>query len=352
MNIGAISHHGATERTGERTCGRPRPGSSHEFVLRANNEHCGSGIGTNPREGARAPTGQQWSVSIWQADLPLVILPSLESWATLRRVSDPTLTRETIYDGPEITRPTSVVIDPASDDLVQVERDIDGFVAHVFARIAAAFLISAFFASYSDRLTDNVALTVSSQALFLLIGGMLALAVVVSRKVADLPISVATATLVGYAALQGILFGLAFRTAYGCSFAPGYVSIAVVFGLLCVFGTRSGRDLTGFAPLFAGSITAFVVALCSIFLWDQKAVAALAACVQCWLTLALVGYHRDFIRDLPSSFENDPKWQKAAVIGALQIYLDVVIILIIIMQARWLSELTEDQQRQRKRSLF
>ena len=245
-----------------------------------------------------------------------------------------------------------MVIDPASDDLVHVERDIDGFIVHVFARIAAAFLISAFFASYSDRLTDNVALAVSSQALVLLIGGMLALAVVVSRKVADLPISVATATLIGYAALQGILFGLAFRTAYGCSFAPGYLSIAAIFGLLSLFGTWSGRDLTGFAPLFGGAIVGLLIALYSIFFSDQNSIAALAACVQGWLTLALVGYHRDFLRDLPSSFENDPKWQKAAVIGALQIYLDVVIILIIIMQARWLSELTADQERERRRSLL
>ncbi|HEU5233209.1 MAG TPA: Bax inhibitor-1 family protein [Terriglobales bacterium] len=267
-------------------------------------------------------------------------------------MSDPTLTRETIYDGPEVTRPVSVVIDPASDDLVHVERDIDGFVVHVFARIAAAFLISAFFASYSDRLTDSVALSVSGQALIALIGGMLAVALVASRKVGNLPISVATATLIGYAALQGILFGLAFRTAYGCSFAPGYLSIAAIFGLLCLFGTWSGRDLTGLAPLFAGSVAALVVALGSIYVWDQKAVAALAACVQCWLTLALVGYHRDFIRDLPSSFENDPKWQKAAVIGALQIYLDVVLILIIIMQARWLSEFAEEQKDERRRSLL
>ncbi len=267
-------------------------------------------------------------------------------------MSDPTSVRETIYAGPEITQPQRVVIDPACDDVAQVEHDIDGFVVHVFARIAAAFLISAFFASYSDRLDSQTALAVSSQALVLLIGGMLVLAAIVSRKAGNLTISVATATLIGYSALQGVLFGLAFRTAYRCSFAPGYLSIAAVFGALFLFGTLSGKDLTSFIPLFSGASLAFVIALSSIFYWDQKAVAAWAACVQCWLTLALVGYHRNFIRDLPASFENDPKWQKAAVIGALQIYLDVVIILIIIMQARWLSEFADEQKRERRRSLL
>jgi len=267
-------------------------------------------------------------------------------------VSDPTLTRDTVYEGPEIRRPPRVVIDPACDDVIQVEHDVDAFVVHVFGRIAIAFLISAFFASYSDRLNSDVALAVSSKAVVLLIGGMLALAAVVSRRIADLTVSVATATLIGYASLQGVVFGLTFRTAYGCSFAPGYLSIAAIFGLLCLLGAWSGRDLTGFAPLFAGATAAFFIALCSIFLWDQSSVAAWAACVQCWLTLALVAYHRDFLRDLPSSFDNDPKWQKAAVIGALQIYLDVVIILIIILQARWLSNLTDEERRERKRSLL
>ncbi len=283
---------------------------------------------------------------------PLVILPDARTWATLRPVSDPTSVQETIYAGPQITRPERVLIDPACDDVAQVEHDIDGFVIHVFARLAAAFLVSAFFASYSDRLDSQTALAVSGQALVLLIGGMLVLAAIASRKVGNLTVSVATATLIGYAALQGVLFGLAFRTAYGCSFAPGYLSIAAVFAALFLVGTISGKDLTAFAPLFSGAALALAIALCSVFYWDEKPVAAWAACVLCWLTLALAGYHREFIRDLPASFENDPRWQKAAVIAALQIYLDVVIILIIVMQARWLSELTEEQKRDRRRSLF
>lgn len=266
-------------------------------------------------------------------------------------MSDPTLTRETVYEGPEITRPPGVIIDPACDDVAQVERDIDAFVIHVFARIAGAFLASAFFASYSDRLDNDVALAVSGQALLLLIGGMLVLAAAVSRKVGNLPISVATATLIAYAALQGVLFGLTFRIGYGCSFALGYIGVAAIFGLLCLVGMWSSVDLTSFAPLFGGAVLALMIALGSILLWNVKAVAAWAACVMCWLTLALVGYHRNFLRDLPASFENDPKWQKAAVIGALQIYLDVVVILVIVIQARWLSDLLDDEKRERRRSL-
>jgi len=61
-------------------------------------------------------------------------------------------------------------------------------------------------------------------------------------------------------------------------------------------------------------------------------------CAGCWLMLALIAYHRNFLRDLPSSFEDDPEWWKAAAIGAVQIYLDLVIIIVVVIQTRWLSD--------------
>ena len=53
---------------------------------------------------------------------------------------------------------------------------------------------------------------------------------------------VAMATLVAYASLQGILFGLSYRAAYGGSLAPVYTCMAILFGLLALFGWRTGEQ--------------------------------------------------------------------------------------------------------------
>jgi len=78
----------------------------------------------------------------------------------------------------------------------------------------------------------------------------------------------------------------------------------------------------------------------------MQTIATLAACVCSWLMLALAGYHRQFLRDLPSSFEDDSHWVKAAAVGALQVCLYVVTVMLIVIQLRWLQEFLEEDKTQ------
>ena len=259
-------------------------------------------------------------------------------------MSFPAQTEETVYSGPPLEpRPERAEATP--QDLAEVERELNVFVVHVFAWIAVALLVSAFFASYSDRWTSGVLLEITSRSLFALMGGMFALAFVISRKVAKLPVSVAIATLIAYAAIQGSVFGFAYRFAYAASIAPAYLGVASLFALLWVYAAKSGKDLTCVSTLLIGCAAAPLIAVCSEVIFQLPILTACAICVGSWLILALAAYHRDFIRDLPASFEDDPKWEKAAAIGALQVYLDLVIILVIIIQMRWLSDFLADAER-------
>jgi len=210
-------------------------------------------------------------------------------------------------------------------------------MVHVFAWIAGALLISAFFANYSDRYEGDVSSLLVGQSLWLVVGAMMALAYFVSRKVADMPVSVAIATLIAYAALQGVAFGLLYRGVYGASLAPVYVCIAVLFSLLGTYGFSRGADLTG-RPLLVAAICVPMLVLVFKRAVNLPLMAACAACVCSWLLLSLVGYHRDFLRDLPASFEDDVRGEKAAAVGALQIYLDLMIVMIIVLQARWIRQ--------------
>jgi len=239
-----------------------------------------------------------------------------------------------VYSNPAPER----ISDSTAQDVQEVARDLNGFIAQVFAWITAALVLSAFFASYSDRLEFDVPSFVSVNVLFFIIGGMLVLAFLISRKVSDMPEGVAMATLVGYAGLQGALFGLLYRTIYGASLAPAYLIVAALFGLLCIYGLSTGTDPTSMRNLLIGTAAAPVLAAAAKSMFGLQTIAACAACASSWLLLSLACYHGDALRDLPSSFDDDTKWHKAAAIGALQIYLDLVILVVIVIQARWMRD--------------
>jgi FtsH-binding integral membrane protein len=216
-------------------------------------------------------------------------------------------------------------------------------MVQVFAWIAGALLLSAFFASYADRFHTDVPSILSGNLAFVLIGGLLAMVFAISRKAAAMMPGVAMATLAAYASLQGTLFGYVYRSAYGVSLAPVYLVSALVVGALAVYGLCSGADLIGIRSLLIGGVAAFAAALVGMLEFGLPFISACAACTGCWLMLSIVGYHRNFLRDLPDSFENDPRWEKAAVVGALQVYVDMMVIVLVIIQLRWLRWIEEDR---------
>ena len=252
---------------------------------------------------------------------------------------------ETIYSGPPPEpRPDRVANLPPAD-LEPIESDLHRFMAGVFGWIAASLFISAFFASYSDQWDQSSLPMLVGKTLWGLIGGMFLLAYAISRKVGKMLPSVAVATLIAHASLQGIVFGLSYRAAYDAPLAPVYLCMSLLFGMLAAWGRYSGIDLTSMRGLLTGVVLAPALAIFLKDILGMQVIATLAVCVCSWLMLSLAGYHREFLRDLPSTFDDDTHWLKAAAVGALQVSLDVVTIVLIVVQLRWLQEFLQEDRR-------
>src|SRR5689334_7879141 len=128
-------------------------------------------------------------------------------------MASPGTNQETIYSGPAPEPHPDRVPDLPESDLEPVESDLHRFIANVFGWIAASLFISAFFASYSDQWDQSSMSMLVGKTLLAVTGGMFLLAYVISRKVGKMMPGVAVATLIGYASLQGIVFGLSYRAA-------------------------------------------------------------------------------------------------------------------------------------------
>jgi len=261
-------------------------------------------------------------------------------------VATPGTVPETIYSGPPLEPRPERVADLPESDLEPVENALHRFIANVFGWIAASLFISAFFASYSDQWDQSSMPMLVGKTLLALTGGMFLLAYVISRKVDKMMPGVAVATLIAYASLQGIVFGLSYRAAYDAPLAPVYFCMSVLFGSLAFYGRYSGVDLTSPRGFLVGVVLAPVLVALLKSILGMQTIATLAACVCSWLMLALAGYHRQFLRDLPSSFEDDSHWVKAAAVGALQVCLYVVTVMLIVIQLRWLQEFLEEDKTQ------
>jgi len=254
---------------------------------------------------------------------------------------------ETIYSGPIPGPRPDRVADLPAEDIEPIERALHKFLANVFGWIAASLLISAFFASYSDQWDQSSLPMLVGKTLWAFIGGMFILAYTISRRIGKMLPSVAVATLIAHASLQGIVFGLSFRAAYDAPLAPVYLCMSVLFGMLSVWGRYTGIDLTSLRGLLTGVVLAPILAGLLKSAFGMQVIATLAVCVCSWLMLALAGYHREFLRNLPSSFDDDSHWIKADAVGALQVCLDLVNILLIVIQLRWLQEFLQEQNRSR-----
>lgn len=251
---------------------------------------------------------------------------------------------ETVYAGPPVPPAPLKVGEAPAADLAAAEADARRFLMQVFGFLVGALAISALFAAYIDQYRESLASPLASQIIYLLIGGLLIVAGLISHKIEKMPASVAIATLIAYSGIQGALLGFAYRAAYSESLAPVYLGIAGVFAAICVYGWRADVDLTTVRSFLIGCGLAFVVAMGMRTVAALSLVAEITIFVVSVLMLALAGYHREFLRDLPGSFDDDRGRRKAAAVGALQIYLDLIVIVIVIIQFRWLTSAVEDDR--------
>jgi FtsH-binding integral membrane protein len=259
-------------------------------------------------------------------------------------------TLETIYDPSRSTPPPDV-------DLMEVEKEERRFLLRVFAWMVPALLLSA--------IATDVALAIFEHASALqgpLWLGWVAFALLmlaanwISNKIEKMPGYVAVAALLGFAFLNGAIFDLLFRGLTGHSFLPVYLSSAALFLFIFVYGSQTEGELTSFPNLAIYACVGILVSMTVNRFMGSPVAVQLGSAVVIMAFLGLIIANLQFLRDLKFEFDDAPPERKAAAVGALLLYLDVVLIFLTVLQipGRLLgtaAELTEERQR-RSRNLL
>jgi FtsH-binding integral membrane protein len=201
------------------------------------------------------------------------------------------------------------------------------------ARLQSAFLTQAFVWMFAGLLvTAGVAAVVQSNTqltdfaadnFFILIIAQLGLVLGISALINRINATLALGLFFIYAASLGITIGLIVTAYTGESVATAFLSASAMFGAAALYGATTKRSLTGLGGiLFMGLIGIIVASVLNIFLGSTM-LSWVISVVGVVIFTALTAYDVQRIQagDLAA---RTGSMEKAAVIGALHLYLDFI----------------------------
>lgn len=212
-----------------------------------------------------------------------------------------------------------------SSSIVTDEAAARSFIVKVYWWMTLALAITGLVAVATAMNPDMMALLFNTPAFLVVIVAQLALVLVLSAVIRRLNAGVATGLFVVYAALTGLTFSMLFLVYTSTSVAQVFFITAGTFGLVSAYGYVTGRDLTSIGNLAIMALIGLVVGfIVNIFLASSTLSFILSA-VGVLIFVALIAYDTQRIKRMAMGVGTDGEvLRKAAVIGALALYLDFI----------------------------
>ena len=166
---------------------------------------------------------------------------------------------------------------------------------------------------------------------FILSIAELVLVVVLSARLERLQPGTATLLFFGYAALTGVNLSVYFVVYDLATLMLAFLVGALYFGVMAVYGWRTGKDLTGWGPKLLGGLVALLIVsvLFTLFGFGFGMLDLIVCGVGLVIFMGFTAYDTQKLKYFYAYFGDDAAMlHKSAIIGALNLYLDYINILL------------------------
>lgn len=212
----------------------------------------------------------------------------------------------------------------ADDTAVTREAVSTRFVANVYGWMFGGLLLTAGIAGYIG-VNEQIARDVASSGLILpLIIVELLLVLAISFAINKMPPALAMLLFAVYSALNGVTLSIIFLAYTTGSIAGVFAATAGMFGVMSLYGYVTKRDLTTMGNLLFMALIGMIIAwVVNIFLHNDTLTLILS-----WLGVViftgLTAYDTQKIKQIGASGIEGTAAERAAIIGALALYLDFI----------------------------
>jgi len=210
----------------------------------------------------------------------------------------------------------------------------NAFVTKVFGWMAGGLLLTAVIALGVANSPGILRLVYGNPGVLIgLIIGELVLVVALSAGINRMSAGVATGLFLLYAAVNGVTLAFVFLMYTKASIATTFFVTAGTFGTMCVYGYVTKRDLTSLGSLcFMGLIGLIIGSVVNLF-WANETLYWLVTYAGVLVFVGLTAYDTQKIKRMGLAIGSDgPAAQKAAVLGALAIYLDFINLFLLLLR--------------------
>lgn len=213
---------------------------------------------------------------------------------------------------------------PASNVIVDesIERN---FITKVYGWMTLALAITGLVA-VATAANPAIIAAITSTPLFIgVIIAQLVLVVVLSAAIRKLNAGVATGLFILYSALTGVTFSMLFLVYTGESIGQVFFITAGTFGLVSAYGYVTKRDLTSVGNLMFMALIGIILASIVNFFLRSDTLYWILTIVGVIVFVGLIAYDTQRIKRMAYGVAEDGDQQrKAAVLGALALYLDFI----------------------------
>jgi uncharacterized protein len=210
---------------------------------------------------------------------------------------------------------------------------INGVDVRTDGRTQSAFLTQAFFWMFAGLLVtagvaafaqfDESLLSFAAHNFLLVIVAQFALVLVIQFGIARLNATAALGLFFVYAASLGLTIGLIVSQYTGASVATAFISAAAMFGGAALYGVTTKRSLAGIGGALVMGVIGLVVAMVVNLFLGSSTITWIISIVGVVIFTALTAYDVQRIQT-GALVAGTGSVEKAAVIGALRLYLDFV----------------------------
>jgi FtsH-binding integral membrane protein len=210
--------------------------------------------------------------------------------------------------------------------LTEVEFEQRSFITKVYGWMATALLITAFVAFYVVSTPSLFIPLVTNRTLFMaLIIGELLLVGYLVVAIKKMSAAAATATFIGYSALNGLTLSLIFMVYTMSSISTTFFITASTFAIMSFYGYTTKRDLTSIGNLCIMGMVGIVIASIVNFFFFNETFYWVTTYIGILVFVGLIAYDTQKIKNINIiGNEGTEEERKFAIMGALALYLDFI----------------------------